>query len=296
MTPSSKEVRNHDFRRTDLLERQDLQTLHGLSEAFTRAATQRLSAILHRPCTFELSTLDQVMWRDLAEEFKENMHFFTFSMAPLVGRGVLALPMDEVLAFVDLRLAGSGEDDFTGRTPSEIDKAFLAPIITELIVEFAKTMTRIQTITPLLEAQDDNAELVSIAAPQETCVAIRMALTTAGRPVREVVLCLPYPMVRLLFDLLAARSVSSGDDREDAFSLDTRRRLYEVPLELVFQFPSFVTTPAQLLTLRVGDSLGLGHPKGRPLEVRVEGLLVGLADMCSSGVHKACEIKEEVVR
>jgi flagellar motor switch protein FliM len=296
MTPSSKEVRSHDFRRTDLLERQDLQTMHGLSEAFTRAATQRLSSILHRPCTFELSTLDQVMWRDLAEEFKENMHFFTFSMAPLVGRGVLVLPMDEVLAFVDLRLAGTGEDDFTGRTPSEIDKAFLAPIVTELIVEFAKTMTRIQTITPLLEAQDDNAELVSIAAPQETCVAIRMALTTAGRPVREAVLCLPYPMVRLLFDLLAARSVSVGEDREDAFSLDNRRRLYEVPLELVFQFPSFVTTPAQLLTLRVGDSLGLGHPKGRPLEVRVEGLLVGLADMCSSGVHKACEIKEEVVR
>lgn len=296
MTQSAKEVRNHDFRRTDLLERQDLQTLHGLSEAFTRAATQRLSSILHRPCSFELGSLEQVMWRDLAEEFKEDMHFFTFSMAPLVGRGVLVLPMDEVLAFVDLRLAGTGDDDFTGRTPSEIDKAFLAPIITELIVEFAKTMTRIQSITPLLEGQDDNAELVSIAAPQETCIAIRMALTTAGRPVREAVLCLPYPMVRLLFDLLAARSVSSGDALDDSFSLDTRRRLYEVPLELVFQFPSFVTTPAQLLTLRVGDSLGLGHPKGRPLEVRVEGLLVGLADMCSSGVHKACEIKEEVVR
>ncbi|MHB1210333.1 MAG: FliM/FliN family flagellar motor switch protein [Acidimicrobiales bacterium] len=296
MTPSTKEVRPHDFRRTDLLERQDLQTLHGLSESFTRAATQRLSSILHRPCSFELSSMDQVMWRDLAEEFQGKMHHFTFSMAPLVGRGVLAIPTDEVLAFVDLRLAGSGDDDFTGRAPSEIDKAFLAPIITELIIEFAKTMTRIQTITPLLEAQDDNVEGVSIAAPQETCVVIRMALTTASRPAREIVLCLPYPMVRLLFDLLQARSVSSGEDRDDSFSHDTRRRLHEVPLELVFQFPSFITTPAQLLTLRVGDSLGLGHPKGRPLEVRVEGLLVGLADMCSSGVHKACEIKEEVAR
>lgn len=296
MSGTTKEVRNHDFRRTDLLERQDLQTLHGLSENFARAATQRLSAILHRPCTFELADLDQVMWRDLAEEFHDNMHLFTFSMAPLVGRGVLALPIDEALAFVDLRLAGTGDDDFTGRAPSEIDKAFLAPIITELIVEFAKTMTRIQTITPLLEAQDDNAELVSIAGPQETCVAIRMNLTTASRPTRVAVLCLPYPMVRLLFDLLQARSVSSGEERDDSFSHDTRRRLHEVPLELVFQFPSFITTPAQLLTLRVGDSLGLGHPKGRPLEVRVEGLLVGLADICSSGVHKACEIKEEVIR
>jgi hypothetical protein len=42
--------------------------------------------------------------------------------------------------------------------------------------------------------------------------------------------------------------------------------------------------------------LGLGHPKGRPLEVRAEGLLVALAEICSSGVHKACEIKEEITK
>ena len=57
-----------------------------------------------------------------------------------------------------------------------------------------------------------------------------------------------------------------------------------------------MTTPAELLTLQVGDHLGLGHPKGRYLELRAEGKLVALAEMCSSGVHKACEIQEEVTR
>ncbi|MCL4552068.1 MAG: FliM/FliN family flagellar motor C-terminal domain-containing protein, partial [Candidatus Marsarchaeota archaeon] len=75
---------------------------------------------------------------------------------------------------------------------------------------------------------------------------------------------------------------------------DTHRRLLDIPMDVVFQFPSILTTPAELLTLQVGDSLGLGHPKGRPLEVRAEGILVALADICSSGVHKACEIREEV--
>jgi flagellar motor switch protein FliM len=296
MTPTRKEVRNHDFRRTDLLERQDLQTLHGLAESFARGATQRLTTLLHRPCKFELKSLEQVMWRDLVEEFRDNKHLSTFSMAPLVGRGLLALPVDEALAFVDLRLAGTGDDDFNGRLPSDIDKAFLAPIITDLIGELAKSMARIQAINPWLEGQDDSVEFVSIAGPRETCIAIRLALTTANRPVREAVVCLPFPMVRILFDILQARAVSSGEDRGDSSSLEVRRRLREVPVELVFQFPSFVTTPAQLLTLQVGDVLGLGHTKGRPLEVRVEGQLVGLADICSSGVHKACEIKEEVMK
>lgn len=296
MTPPHKEVRNHDFRRTDLLERQDLQTLHGLSEAFARAATQRLTTLLHRPCKFELKSVEQIMWRELVEEFRDNKHLSTFSMLPLVGRGLLAIPVDEALAFVDLRLAGTGDDDFTGRTPSDIDKAFLAPIITDLIGEFAKSIARIQTITPWLEGQDENVEFVSIAGPRETCVAIRLALSTANRPVREVVMCLPFPMVKILFDILQTRAVSSKEDLGHTSSLEVRRRLREVPVELVFQFPSFVTTPAQLLTLQVGDVLGLGHTRGRPLEVRVESQLVGLADICSSGVRKACEIKEEVMK
>ena len=32
------------------------------------------------------------------------------------------------------------------------------------------------------------------------------------------------------------------------------------------------------------------------IEVRAAGLLVALADICSSGVHKAFEIKEEVTK
>ena len=91
-------------------------------------------------------------------------------------------------------------------------------------------------------------------------------------------------------------SLAGGTMEIDSGAQGTRRRLLEVPFDVVFQFPSFATTPAELLTLRVGDSLGLGHPKGRPLEVRAEGLLVALAEICSSGVHKACEITEEVTR
>lgn len=103
-------------------------------------------------------------------------------------------------------------------------------------------------------------------------------------------------MVRMLIDGLRNRTPPGGDSRPDGFAGVTRQRIMEVPLDLVFQFPSFVTTPAELLTLQVGDNLGLGHPKGRPLEVRAEGKLVALAEICSSGVHKACEIKQEVVK
>jgi flagellar motor switch protein FliM len=296
MAGQTKVVRPHDFRRTELLERVHLQALAGLLESFTRSATQQLTSTLRQPCTFVLEKLDQVTWRDLAEELERGMHFFTFSLPPLAGRAVLAIPTEEALAFVDLRLAGSGDDDFSERVPSEIDRAFLAPIVELVLGELSNALSRVVGTVPTLEAQERNVQFVSIATPSEMCMAARLPLTVASRPTREAVLCLPFAMVRMLIDALRSRTMVADEGRRDSLGTRTHSRLLEVPLDVVFQFPSFVTTPAELLTLRVGDSLGLGHPKGRPLEVRAEGLLVALAEICSSGVHKACEIKEEITK
>ncbi len=263
MAQATKTVRDHDFRRTELIERVHLQALQGLLETFTRSASQQLTSTLRQHCTLSLEKLDQVTWRDLAEELERDMYFFTFSLSPLPGRAVLAIPTEEVLAFVDLRLAGAGDDDFSGRVPSDIDQAFLAPIIEVIVGEVSNALSRIQATVPVLEAQEGNVQFVSIASPAEMCMAARLSFAVAARGQREAVMCLPFSMVRMLIDALRNRAAAGDQSRRDSMAEGTRHRLLEVPLDVVFQFPSFVTTPAELLTLQVGDSLGLGHPKGR---------------------------------
>ncbi len=296
MVPTTKSVRSHDFRRTDLLERVSLQALQGLLEGFSRSATQKFSSTMRQPCVIEVTGLDQVTWRDLNDELNEGLSFFTFSLAPLSSRAVLAMPTEEMLALVDLRLAGTGEDDFSGRVPTEIDQAFFAPIVEDLFKELSRSLARIHTTHPVLETQESNIQFVSVVSPSEMCMAIRLSVGIAARAPRSAVICLPFPMVRTLIASLQSTTAHDRSTDEDDVVEALRHRVAEIPLDVVFQFPSFVTTPAQLMTLRVGDHLGLGHSKGRPLEVRVEGLLVARADMCSAGVHKACQITEEVTK
>jgi flagellar motor switch protein FliM len=296
MTQPTKSIREYDFRRTDLLERVDLQAVEGMLKAFSRSATQQLTSALRQQCRFSFEKLDQLTWGDLTDELEHGMYFFTFSLTPLSGHAVLAIPTEEALAVVDLRLAGSGDDDYAGRVPSDIDQAFLAITVEGLIGELATAFGRVQATTPVLEAQEANIQFVPVAASSEMYTAARFSLAVAGRPPCEALLCLPFPLVRTLIDGLRTRAPVGGEIRQDALAADIRQRISEVPLDVVFQFPSVVTTPAELLTLAVGDYLGLGHPKGRCLEVRAEGRLVALAEICSSGVHKACEIKEEVTK
>lgn len=297
MTGSTpKVVRKHDFGRTDLLERVDVQALHGLLETFARAATQKLTSTLRQPCTFEIDGLDQLMWRDLVLGLEGSQYFFTFALPPLAGRAVFIMPTDEMLALVDVRLAGTGEDDFTGRVPSDIDRAFLESIMEDLLAELGRTVNRLQTTTPVLEDQESNVQFVAVGSVTEMFLVARLNFSLASRAPREGLLCLPFTLVRLLIDGLQTRSGLAGESRERVLAAENRRRIHEVPLDLVFQFPSFVTTPAELLTLQVGEYLGLGHAKGRPLEVRVAGIQVAWANICSSGVRKACEITEEVTK
>ena len=68
----------------------------------------------------------------------------------------------------------------------------------------------------------------------------------------------------------------------------------DVPVDLVLQFPTFDSTPDALMSLAVGDELHLGLPTDRPLEVRVDGVLVARATIGRSGLRKACAITEEV--
>ena len=149
---------------------------------------------------------------------------------------------------------------------------------------------------PVLEAQEGNVQFVSIAAAGEMCIAVRISFTVANRSSCEAVICLPFSMVRMLLDTLQTQDtpVQRGPRRllrrRHARAARERSRRRGVP---VSEFHDHAGATAHASGRRQS---GLGHPKGRPLEVRAEGLLVALAEICSSGVHKACEIKEEVTK
>lgn len=182
----AKSVKEYDFRRTDHLERVDLQAIEGMLEAFARTAAHQLTSSLRQQCTLSFERLDQGTWGHVSEELGHENYFFVFSLAPLAGQAILAVPTEEALAIVDLRLAGSGDDDYSGRVPSDIDQAFLAPTVEALIRELATALGRIQTTTPVLEAQEANVQFVSVAAPAEMCTVARSrSPSPIGRRVRR---------------------------------------------------------------------------------------------------------------
>jgi flagellar motor switch protein FliM len=290
---SGNAVARHDFRRTKTLDRFHVHTVGMVLESFARLATTPLSTVLRQPCSLSLVSLDQVTWAEASQSLDNTLHFVTFALPPAPGSCVLALPIAEALAIVDLRLAGSGEGDYPERILTEIEQELLSSVLASVLDELRRAMARLQPTEPRLEQHESNVQFLTIAAPGDTTLLARFDLAIGNRPASQLTMCLPLPTVRQLVE--PAGPAGEPDDTSGSASTEARRRLHEVPLDLVLQFPSFGSTPAALLNLAVGDELHLGLATDRPLEVRAEGQLIALATIGRSGVRKACCITEEVL-
>jgi flagellar motor switch protein FliM len=291
---SDTRIARHDFRRTKTLDRFHVHTISMVLESFARLATTPLSTVLRQPCSVQLVSLDQVTWADVSQSLDDTLHFVTFALPPAPGSSLLALPIAEALAIVDLRLAGSGEGDYPERMLTEVEQELLSPVVASVLDELRRAMARLQPIESRLEQHETHVQFVSIAAPGDTTLLARFDLTIGNRPASQLTMCLPLRTVR---ELVEGSADAGGGPSEapDLSSDDSRRRLHEVPLDLVLQFPSFGSTPEALLNLAVGDEVHLGVATDRPLEVRAEGKLVAFATIGRSGVRKACCITEEVL-
>ncbi len=284
----------HDFRRTKTLDRFQLHTVQMVLESFARLASTPLSTLLRQPCALLLRAVDQVTWAELSQALDHHLHFLTFGMDPLPGSNVLAIPTAEALTIVDLRLAGSGDEDYPERILTEIEQELLAPVVGSVLDELGRAMARLQPIAPVLEDQESNIQFVSVASPGDTCLWARFDLSIGSRPYSQLSMCIPHATARQLVE--GTNVAANAAEDAGASSSEARRRLEAVPIDLVLQFPSFESTPEALLTLAVGDELHLGLSTDRPLEVRAEGQLVARATIGRSGVRKACSITEEVLQ
>ena len=293
MNTRQPQVITHDFSRTKTLDRFNLRTLTMVLESFARFATTPLSAVLRQTCTLGLRSVDQVTWADLSQSLDDSLHFATFSLQPVPGSSVIALPTGEALAVVDMRLAGTGEGDFPQRVLTEIEQELLAPVLSSVLDELGRAMARLMSTRPVLEKQESNIQFVSVAAPGDTTILAHFDLSISNRTPSELILCQPLTCARQL--VAGAGGPAGANDDDATTSVEARRRLQEVPIDLVLQFPSFKSTPLALLDLTVGDELHLGLSTDQPLEVRAEGRLVALATIGRSGVRKACCITEEVL-
>ncbi len=286
-------VRLHDFRRSEGIDRSYVRALGAVFDAFARHATIELSTSLHKSCQLHYRGTGETEWREVADQLPGEQYLVTFTLAPLGGTGMLAMPLGGALRMLEFRLGGSARAPYPShRVLTETDNGVLGPVLQGLIDELAHAFARVRRTSATMVAQETNLQFVPLANPTEMCLLVRFEVFLGSDDPAPLALCLPFALVRQMTDAMRLASVTEPAEQRDLVSRD---RVLQAPLELRLEVPPVELTPDAVASLATGDVVRLYHPLERPLDVRVEGVLVARARQGRSGAHVACSILEEVL-
>lgn len=285
-------VRPHDFRRSEGIERGHVRALQRVFETFARQSSAALSSTLHRRCTMRYSGTAEAEWRELAEQLPREPYLAVFSLSPMSGSALLSLPVTTALRMVEFRLGGSERDPYPAhRQMTEIDHGVLVAVVGGVLEELTAAFAPIRRTTAGIVARETNLSLVALTAATEMCLAARFDLALGSDEPVAVVLCMPFSLVRQMTEAIRlAGAPEAGQPRQ----VVAREQVMRAPLEVRVEIPAVEIGPVDLASLAPGDVARLYHPLERPFDVRVEGVLVARAREGRSGNHVACSILEEV--
>jgi flagellar motor switch protein FliM len=284
-------VRPHDFRRTETLDRQHIETLNAAFDAFTRHASVELSTLMRKPTQLSLSRIAESPWRDVTAQLGEQPYLATFSLDPLPGSAILSTPLATAIRLIDFRLGGGSGPHFDRHAAlTETDLAVLSGIIRPLLEKLSDSLSRLREVTATLAAQDSSIQFVQMAGPTEMFLVVELQLSVSSDPAVTMIVALPFPLVRQLTEVI--HSGVRADEEEDQ-RVDPAVVLF-TPIQLWVEIPPIEVTPQEISDLAVGDVIQFLHPLKQPLDVRAEGVLVARASRGHVGSKIVCSITEEI--
>lgn len=261
------EPRAYDFRRPTKLSRDHVRVLQIAQESFARQGTTVLTTTLRTGARMDLDVIEQVGYDDYVATLDNPAFIATFDLNPLQGKGMLAMPLDVAMAFIDHMGGGSGNGSQPERAMTSMEGQVIRSLLNRLLEEFRSAFAPLVALEPDLDVIEHNPALAQTSAGSETVMVARFQLRVGLRE-SEMSLCLPFNAFSETLKKATSPSLSDRDKRNrEAATRAVTDRLRVVPVEVSVRYLPTTMSSHDLSNLAVGDVITLGHPTDSPLEV-----------------------------
>lgn len=292
VTQVATRARPFDLRRQESIERARLRRLQPMLETVAHRIGGSLTSALRQPVRVEVRDIEQVNWEDFAASLPEPTFLSSAVLLPLEGRVVLHLPVPLAMLIIDYYLGGDGLNQPERDQLTEIERALVGGLAEDVWKEIPQPFSTFTTLSPAMTATSTSALLMQVGRPGILCLVVQMSVAVADGETAEIQLCIPGTVVLSLIEQLERHQsdggIGGGLDRREA-----RRRMLSVPVELKLGYPPLGLTPAELLSLRVGDVVHIGQMElNEPqlLELTVGDVRFGTGMLVESGNKLACKV------
>ena len=266
-TPSDAVATRYNFRRPDRVSKEQLRSLHFLHDRYAVNLSSSLSAFLRAVTEVSIVSVEQFAYSEFLMSLPDPTAFYSFTMQPI--EGVAALEINPTIAFtmVDRMLGGTGQTPAPNRALTEIEQNVLDTVVKLLLEHLTETWRPIAELNFKAQDRETRPQMLRVTGPNEVVILLAFEMRI-GEMRGMLSLCFPATTIETLEEKFAQGWQRARRQPTATEQANLAANLGRIPLAVSTQLETRL--PARdLLGLKAGDVISLGHPASSPVDVHV---------------------------
>jgi flagellar motor switch protein FliM len=279
----------YNFRRPDRVSKEQLRSLHFLHDRFAHNVSTSMSAFLRSVTDVSIVSAEQLAYSEFLASLPEQTAFYAVSIAPLEGLMALELNQTVGITLVDRMLGGTGVTEGVDRPLTEIEQNVIDSVVKIILDTLSEAWRAVTEVEFRIHGRETRPQMLNVMGPNENVML--MAFDMRFAEVRgQLNLCIPTAVIEAVgerFEQGAQRTQRQPTPQEEAW---LSANLGRVAIPVTAMIASTLSA-GELLKLRRGDVLGLGHSVQQPIDIQIGQATRYLGRMSTDGGALAIRVE-----
>ena len=292
-SPSKLSRRGHagptayDFRRPIKLSREHVRTLQICFETYARSCGTLLTTRLRAISSVTLASIEQLNYDEYTSSLDNPTLLAVVTIEPLPGTVVLELSSAAAMTAIDHMLGGPGGPQ-PERPLTEVEVPLLRGLLERMLSELRYGFESLVDISPKLREIEYNAQFLRAHQPGDAVVVASFDMKIGAEECLASI-CLPFNAILPVLERQETIELTAAERRtRDNSFRNLTAGLSAAPIDVAVRFQPIRMRTDDIVDLRPGDVVPLGHPTSMPLEVTVNQSVFAHAVPGNQGARLAC--------
>lgn len=272
--PSSKRVKEYDFKSPKKLSKEQLKTLTGLYETFARHLASYFSGILRFFCEVSVASIEELPYYEYNNSLPDSLLIGVIKAKPIEGNVLVDFSNTISFTIIDRLLGGNGEGIIPNREFTEIEITLMERIFRQIALFTKEAWPHNMNMDSAFEQIETNARLVQSISMDEV-VAIIVLDVKMGAARGTINMCIPCINLESIIDQInqsqyhSKRSLDAA--HEELIKGSMLSHVKGSPLEIEGVFGQTVLTLREVLNLQVGDVISFDNSVDKNIKLNIGG-------------------------
>jgi len=273
----------YNFRRPDRVSKEQLRSLHFLHDRFALNISTSLSAFLRSMTEVNIVSVEQFAYSEFLMSLPDPTAFYAVGLSPLDGVGALEMNPSVAFTMVDRLLGGTGHTPGPNRALTEIEQNVIDSVVKLMLDNLTEAWRPVANVEFRIHGRETRPQMLQVTGPTEIVILLVFDIRIADT--RGMVnLCIPASAIEAVGEAFSQgwqRSRRQPTVEEEKW---LNANLGRIPLSVTALLETTLSA-RDLVALKPGDVLSLGHAASQPVAVHVGQVPRFTGRLMRSGMH-----------